>query len=208
MTESATIFIVDDDEAIRESLGLLLEASGYRSVAFASGEDFLKALARDAAGCLLVDVRMPGMGGLEVQQELRRRGSAVPAIVMTGHADVPLAVQAMRAGAADFIEKPFSDTTILASIERALKQGEAQRQAHAGNAAILALADLLTGREREVLIELVAGHPNKVIAHHLSISPRTVEIHRARVMEKMRARNLSELVRMALAAGLGAAAGT
>lgn len=205
MPESATIFIVDDDEAIRDSLGLLLEASGYRSVAFASGEEFLEVLERDAAGCVLVDVRMPGLGGLEVQQELQRRGSAVPAIIMTGHGDVPLAVKAMRAGAADFIEKPFSEETILASIARALKAGAAHRQENARNAQIVAQADQLTAREREVLTELVAGHANKVIAHHLSISPRTVEIHRARVMEKMRARNLSDLVRMALAVGLGAA---
>lgn len=207
MTEPANIFIVDDDEAVRESLELLLEASGYRTASFASGEGFLKELQRDAEGCLLVDVRMPGLGGLEVQEELVRRGSAVPAIIMTGHGDVPLAVQAMRAGAADFIEKPFSDETIVASIERALKQGAEKRQEQARTAEVLAHADLLTGREREVLMELIAGHPNKVIAHHLSISPRTVEIHRARVMEKMRARNLSELVRMALAAGLGAPAG-
>ena len=207
MTQSATIFIVDDDEAVRESLALLLEASGYRVAAYASGEAFLAALKRGAEGCLLVDVRMPGIGGLEVQEELARRDSAVPAIVMTGHGDVPLAVRAMRAGAADFIEKPFSDETILASIERALRQGEAQRQDRARNAEVLAHAERLTEREREVLDELVAGHPNKVIAHHLSISPRTVEIHRARVMEKMQARSLSELVRMALSAGLGAHAG-
>ena len=207
MTQSATIFIVDDDEAVRESLALLLEASGYRVAAYASGEAFLAALKRGSEGCLLVDVRMPGIGGLEVQEELARRDSAVPAIVMTGHGDVPLAVRAMRAGAADFIEKPFSDETILASIERALRQGEAQRQDRARNAEVLAHAERLTEREREVLDELVAGHPNKVIAHHLSISPRTVEIHRARVMEKMQARSLSELVRMALSAGLGAHAG-
>jgi len=207
MTQSATIFIVDDDEAVRESLALLLEASGYRVAAYASGAAFLAALKRGAEGCLLVDVRMPGIGGLEVQEELARRDSAVPAIVMTGHGDVPLAVRAMRAGAADFIEKPFSDETILASIERALRQGEAQRQDRARNAEVLAHAERLTEREREVLDELVAGHPNKVIAHHLSISPRTVEIHRARVMEKMQARSLSELVRMALSAGLGAHAG-
>lgn len=207
MTQSLTIFIVDDDEAVRESLVLLLEASGFRVIAFASGEAFLAALKPDADGCLLVDVRMPGIGGLEVQEELRRRASAVPAIIMTGHADVPLAVRAMQAGATDFIEKPFTDETILASIERALKQGESRRLDRARNAEILAHVERLTEREREVLDELVAGHPNKVIAHHLSISPRTVEIHRARVMEKMQARNLSELVRMALAAGLGAPAG-
>jgi len=207
MTRSISIFVVDDDEAVRESLVLLLETSGHRVAAYASGEAFLAALKPDADGCLLVDVRMPGIGGLEVQEELGRRGSAVPAIIMTGHADVPLAVRAMRAGAADFIEKPFTDETILASIERALRQGEARRQDRARNAEVLAHVERLTEREREVLDELVAGHPNKVIAHHLSISPRTVEIHRARVMEKMQARNLSELVRMALAAGLGVSAG-
>ena len=206
MPESATIFIVDDDDAVRHSLELLLDASGFRTVSFASGQAFLDALAPDAQGCVLVDVRMPGMGGLEVQEELRRRRSAVPAIVMTGHADVPLAVQAMRAGAADFIEKPFTDETIRASIARALEAGAQAREDQAANAAAAAHAALLTQREREVLNELVAGHPNKVIAHHLAISPRTVEIHRARVMDKMQARTLSDLVRMALKAGVAGGA--
>ncbi len=206
MPDDATIFIVDDDDAIRELLELLLEASGLRTAGFPSGERFLEALAPDAQGCVLVDVRMPGMGGLEVQEALSRRRSAVPAIIMTGHADVPLAVRAMRAGAADFIEKPFSDETILASIARALQRGAEARAAHAESAAAAARIDRLTARERDVLAELVGGHPNKVIAHHLAISPRTVEIHRARVMEKMEARSLSDLVRAALAAGIAAAA--
>jgi len=200
------IFVVDDDDAIRESLELLLEASGFRTVGFPSGERFLDALAQDAAGCALVDVSMPGMGGLDVQEALNRRHSPLPVIVMTGHGDVPLAVAAMRAGAADFIEKPFSDETILASIARALERGMEARAAQAEAAAAAAGIDRLTEREREVMVELVAGHPNKVIAHHLSISPRTVEIHRARVMEKMQARSLSDLVRMALAAGISAPA--
>ncbi len=204
MADPATIFIVDDDDAVRESLVLLVESSGYRALAFASGEAFLDQLPREAQGCALVDVSMPGMGGLEVQQELRRRHAALPAIVMTGHGDVPLAVAAMRAGAVDFLEKPFTDETMLASIARALAVGEAAHREQAHSAGIAARAALLTAREREVLVELVAGHPNKVIAHHLAISPRTVEIHRARVMEKMQARHLSELVRMALAAGLAA----
>ena len=202
MTSPATIFIVDDDDAVRDSLKLLLEASGFTVAAFPTGMAFFEALRPAATGCLLVDVRMPGMGGFEVQQELRRRNSALPVIVMTGHGDVPLAVRAMKCGAADFIEKPFSDDTIVASIERALKLGGKSQQQQAAIAEILACADRLTVREREVLHELVAGHPNKVIAHRLAISPRTVEIHRARVMEKMQARNLSELVRMALTAGL------
>jgi len=202
MPEDATIFIVDDDDAIRQSLELLLEASGFRAVSFPSGEKFLESLPSEAQGCVLVDVRMPGMGGLEVQEALSRRNSAVPAIIMTGHADVPLAVQAMRAGAADFIEKPFSDETILTSIAQALERGAAVRAAHAETANAAAHIERLTARERDVLAELVGGHPNKVIAHHLAISPRTVEIHRARVMEKMEARSLSDLVRAAIAAGI------
>jgi len=202
MTSRATIFIVDDDDAVRESLKLLLETSGFTVVAFPTGMAFLEALRPSVEGCVLVDVRMPGMGGFEVQQELHRRNCTLPVIVITGHGDVPLAVRALKAGAADFIEKPFSDETILDSIERALKLGGKSRQEQEATAEILAHADRLTGREREVLHELVAGHANKVIAYHLGISSRTVEIHRARVMEKMQARNLSELVRMALTAGL------
>jgi two-component system, LuxR family, response regulator FixJ len=206
MPDAVTIFIVDDDDAIRESLGLLLEASGFRTAEFPSGERFLAALSPESAGCALVDVTMPGMGGLEVQEAMNQRHSALPVIVMTGHGDVPLAVAAMRAGAADFIEKPFSDETILASIARALERGAEARAAQAESADAAARIDRLTARERDVLVELVGGHPNKVIAHHLAISPRTVEIHRARVMEKMQARSLSELVRMALAAGIPAPA--
>jgi two-component system, LuxR family, response regulator FixJ len=207
MTDAPTIYVVDDDDAVRESLQLLLEASGFAVVGYASGRKFLDALKPDARGCLLIDVRMPEIGGLEVQEELRRRRSAVPAIVITGHGDVPLAVQAMKAGAADFIEKPFSDAAILAAIARALALGAAQQQAQAESAQIRDHHAHLTARERDVLVEIVAGHPNKVIAHHLAISPRTVEIHRARVMEKMGARSLSELVRMALTAGLAASSG-
>jgi two-component system response regulator FixJ len=202
MTSTATIFIVDDDDAVRDSLKLLLETSGFTVAVFPTGTAFLEALRPTAVGCLLVDVRMPGMGGFEVQEELRRRNSTLPVIVMTGHGDVPLAVRAMKAGAADFIEKPFNSDGIFASIERALTLGGRSQQERSAIAEILACADRLTVREREVLHELVAGNPNKVVAHHLAISPRTVEIHRAHVMEKMQARNLSELVRMALTAGL------
>jgi two-component system, LuxR family, response regulator FixJ len=202
MAAPATIFIVDDDDAVRDSLKLLLETAGFSVMAFPTGMAFLETVAPTAQGCVLMDVRMPGMGGLEVHQELRRRNSALPVIVITGHGDVPLAVRAMKAGAADFIEKPFTDETILGGIRRALELGQESRQEQAANAEILARADRLTPREREVFNELVAGHPNKVIAYNLAISPRTVEIHRARVMEKMQARNLSALVRMALRTGL------
>ena len=201
-TGKDTVFVVDDDEAIRELLRLLLETSGYRVVTFPSGAAFLEALTPSSRGCVLVDVRMPMMGGFEVQQELRRRGFDLPLIVMTGHGDVPLAVRAMKAGAADFIEKPFSDELIGTAIERALQLDQASQSARASAAKIRDHAALLTAREREVLEFLVAGHPNKVIAHRMSISPRTVEIHRSRVMEKMQARSLSELVRMALELGI------
>ena len=206
MAQAATIFIVDDDDAVRDSLELLLEANGYAVTTFASGTAFLAHLPQARSGCLLIDVRMPGLSGIEVQQELRRRQVALPAVVITGHGDVPLAVQAMQAGAVDFIEKPYSEAAILASVERALAMGSAARAADAQAAAIRERAERLTARERDVLGELVAGHPNKVIAFHLDISPRTVEIHRARVMEKMEAKSLSELVRMALAADLAGAA--
>ena len=202
MQSAATIFVVDDDDAVRESLRVLLETSGYRIAAFSSGAALLESLPPAAHGCVLVDLRMPGMGGFEVQKELRRRGMDIPVIVITGHGDVPLAVRAMREGAVDFIEKPFTDELIRAAIDRALQLDRALQDERAGAAKIRDRAALLTAREREVLDNLVAGHPNKVIAYRLSISPRTVEIHRSRVMEKMQAHSLSELVRMALEAGL------
>jgi two-component system response regulator FixJ len=194
-----TVFVTDDDEAVRDSLRVLLETAGYCVSAFASGADFLQALQPEQEGVLIVDVRMPGIGGLEVQDRLISEHVPLPVIVITGHADVPLAVRAMKAGAVDFVEKPFSEREILAAVERALEIG---RQRHAAGIAT-AEAELrlagLSAREREVMGLLVAGKPNKVIAYELSISPRTVEIHRARVMEKTRARSLSELVRLAIA---------
>jgi len=200
--QEATIFVVDDDSAVRDSLTLLLETSGHRTVSYASGAAFLKALPQDARGCVLVDVLMPEMGGFEVQQELQRRNVDLPVIVITGHGDVPLAVRAMKAGAFDFLEKPYSEEALLAAVARALRLDLAKSDERIATAAIRERAAQLTAREREVLDLLLAGHPNKVVAYRLSISPRTVEIHRARVMDKMAARNLSELVRMAIAAGL------
>jgi two-component system, LuxR family, response regulator FixJ len=197
-----TIFVVDDDGAVRDSLTLLLEASGYRTLSYAGGRTFLDSLERGARGCVLIDVRMPDMSGFEVQEELRRRQVELPVIVITGHGDVPLAVRAMRAGAVDFIEKPYPESVILEAVERALELDRAAIRERAAAETVRERAARLTTREREVLDELIAGQPNKVIAYHLSISPRTVEIHRARVMEKMAARNLSELVRMAIEAGL------
>jgi two-component system, LuxR family, response regulator FixJ len=205
MPSAATVFIVDDDDAVRESLCILLEASGYPVAAFSGGAALLGTLSPAARGCVLVDLCMPGMGGFEVLQELRRRGVTIPVILISGHGDVPLAVRAMREGAADFIEKPFTEDLIRLAIDRALELDRASQDERAGSEKIRDRVALLTAREREVLDELVAGHPNKIIAYRLSISPRTVEIHRARVLEKMQAHSPSELVRMALEAGLPAA---
>jgi two-component system, LuxR family, response regulator FixJ len=196
----AMIHIVDDDEAVRDSLQLLLETSGFTVTTYESGDAFLDRLPSPIEGCVLIDVRMPGRGGVEVQEELQHRAVAVPVIIMTGHADVPLAVRAMKAGAIDFVEKPFSDQLIIATINRALEIGATARRQDEAAAGIAQRMALLTQRERQVLDALVQGRPNKVIAYELSISPRTVEIHRARVMDKMQARSLSELVRMALTA--------
>jgi two-component system response regulator FixJ len=197
MTTDATVHVVDDDEAIRDSLAILLGAAGFTVATYPSAEAFLLT-APQGSGCCVIDVRMPGMGGLELQEELVRRGRRIPVIVVTGHAEVPLAVKAMKAGAVDFVEKPFDEQTIVASIRRAFDRGLEVAREEAEGSQINRRLSQLTPREREVLEALVAGKPNKVIAYDLSISPRTVEIHRARVMEKMAARTLSDLVRMAL----------
>ncbi|HWA48848.1 MAG TPA: response regulator FixJ [Dongiaceae bacterium] len=191
------VFIVDDDEAVRDSLELLLESAGHLVKAFEAAADALEFCRASSPACIVTDVRMPEMDGLEFQERLAASGIQVPVIVMTGHADVPLAVRAMKAGAVDFIEKPFSDDAMLASIEAALK-----RRSSTIDPALMERLDSLTPREREVLELLVVGHPNKVIAHRLDISPRTVEIHRAHVMEKMKAKSLPELVRRAMQAGV------
>jgi two-component system response regulator FixJ len=203
VTHEPTIFIVDDDEAVRDSLQLLLQAAGFPQIgAYGSSLQFLDAATPQPGDCLLLDVRMPDMDGLEVQAELNRRAIRLPVIVMTGHGDVPIAVRAMKAGAADFIEKPFQDDVLIASVRRALAlSAETTRVSEEVSETVRRL-ETLTAREREVLEGMVAGHPNKVIAHDLGISPRTVEIHRARVMDKMDARSLSALVRMSLAAGV------
>ena len=197
-TKDAVIAVIDDDEAVRDSLGALLEAAGYRVQSFDAARKYLDAQATGRVGCLVVDIRMPDMDGLALQEELVRRRATVPVIVVTGHGDVPLAVRAMKAGAVDFLEKPFSDDVILAAVEKALKLG----QPDAGAIEASERVALLTPRERQVLEQLVVGNPNKVIAFELGISPRTVEIHRAHLMEKMRAKSLSDLVRQALAAGI------
>jgi len=196
-----TIFVVDDDEAVRDSLALLLEAVGLKVEAFADGQGVLTRCQETRPACVITDVRMPGMDGLELQQKLSKLHADIPVIVITGHGDVPLAVKAMKAGAVDFIEKPFPDDVILASIEAATRSRHVKKTG-AANDVIGTRIARLTPRELEVFQQLILGHPNKVIAYHLNISARTVEIHRARVMEKMEARSLPELVRMAIEGGV------
>ncbi len=196
----ATIFVVDDDDAVRDSLAMLLEAEDYQVESFPSGTAFLEAPIADGAACVLLDVRMPGMDGLSVQRELAKSSPGLPVIMITGHGDIAMAVRAIKAGAADFIEKPFSDQAILDGIAQALASAARARTTEAQQKGVRQRIDRLTEREREVFEHLAAGQPNKVIARDLGISPRTVEVHRARVMEKLQARSLSHLVRMAVIA--------
>ncbi|HLZ66694.1 MAG TPA: response regulator FixJ [Aliidongia sp.] len=207
MPDVQIVHIVDDDDTVRRSLAFLLEAAGFTVQTHASGVAFLDAAAGLGPGCVLTDVRMPEMDGLELQRQLIERGISLPVIVMTGHGDVPIAVQALKAGAVDFIEKPFSDDVLLTAIGAALRRNRADLKNQQETTNLTARLELLTPREREVLFGLVAGHPNKTIAYDLGISARTVEVHRARVMEKMHARSLSDLVRMALALEAGAPGG-
>jgi two-component system response regulator FixJ len=205
MTDSQ-VFIVDDDAAVRDSLRALLESSSFSVREFESAKALLQTPELSRSACVIADIRMPDMDGLALQEELIRRQVRIPVIIVTGHGDVPLAVRAMKAGAVDFIEKPFDEQLILDSVGRAIALSkETRSQASLHQAAETRIA-ALTARERQVLEHLVAGRANKVIAHELDISPRTVEIHRAHLMEKMQARSLSDLIRSALAAGVNAAA--
>lgn len=200
-TQGRRVYVVDDDEAVRHSASLLLDSEGYVAESFDSASKFLALAPTLPAGCLIVDVRMPGMDGLELRERLTEAGLDFPMIVITGHGDVPLAVKAMKAGAVDFIEKPFSTVAILDSVKAAFARLDIASRSDSRSSAAAGKLALLSRREREVLDGLLAGLPNKSIAYDLAISPRTVEIHRARVMDKMAARSLSELVRLALAAG-------
>lgn len=201
MPEMRHVYVIDDDDAARDSLALLVESAGYAVESFPTAMSFLNRVDALPPGCALVDIRMPEMGGLELQAALKEKGVEVPIVFVTGHADVPVAVRAMRAGAIDFVEKPFEADVILDAVERALAHAAARREQASAAAAARARVSQLTEREREVFELLVEGHPNKVIAANLNISPRTVEIHRSRVMDKTGARSLSDLVRMALVAG-------
>ncbi len=204
MNQSRTVHLVDDDEAVRRSASMMLRTSGYLVKTYASGIELL-ANAKDlASGCILLDIRMPDMDGLEVQRTLKERGVLLPVAIITGHGDVNLAVQAMKAGAVDFIEKPFEKAVLISAIEEGFARiDQAGRRRARGDEARVRL-EALTPREHDVLEGLARGHPNKTIAYDLGISPRTVEIHRANLMGKLGVPSLSEALRIAFAAGLGA----
>ena len=198
MPDNRVVHIVDDDEAVRQSLAFLLSLAGLAVRLYDSATAFLAGLASVKGGCLITDMRMPDMTGLELLHALKARACGLPAIVITGHGDVALAVEAMKAGAVDFIEKPFDEEAILHAVQAALERGS---EGDGGDApAIAARLASLSERERQVLEGLIAGHPNKTIAYDLGISPRTVEVYRANLMTKMEARSLSELIRMAILA--------
>ncbi len=198
-----TVFIVDDDAAVRHSLALLVRSVGFPVAEFASADEFLQQGAYHGPGCLVTDIRMPGTSGLELQEILRSRGSRLPVVFITGHGDVAMAVRAMRAGAVDFIEKPFRDQELLDRINQALALDREQAQARDEESQLRARFTTLTPREAEVLRRIAAGQANKVIAMELGLSERTVEIHRAKVMTKTGARSLAELVQMVTRLGPG-----
>lgn len=197
----ATVFVVDDDPGVRDSLQLLLKSIGVGTEVYPSAHDFLEAYDPERPGCLVLDVRMPGMSGLELQKELASRSSTLPIIFITAHADVPMAVEAIKAGAVDFVRKPFRDQELIDKIQHAIEENARVRLELADLTQIASRIASLTAREREVMDLVVEGKPNKVIANILGLSQRTVEIHRARAMEKMHAESVAQLVQMVVRAG-------
>jgi two-component system, LuxR family, response regulator FixJ len=202
MTDKTIVHVVDDDVAMRDSLAFLLDVNGFQPKTYDSANAFLSGAVIGTRSCVVSDIRMPGLNGIELVRELKLKGAACPVILITGHGDVALAVEAMKAGAVDFIEKPFDDTALLGAIRAALEAHSAREGDNAAKRDAEARLAELSPRERDVLQGLMAGKINKVIAHELSISPRTVEVYRANLMAKTRARSMSELVRIALAAAL------
>ncbi|MBL8253680.1 MAG: response regulator transcription factor [Candidatus Competibacter sp.] len=196
MSDKPTVFLIDDDQAVRDAVALLLQTGGLAVETFASATDFLEAGVAQRPGCLVLDVRMPGLSGLDLQKQLRTGGYRIPIIFMTGHGDIPMAIRAMKAGAFDFIEKPFQGQALLARIQEALAFDVRERRRQAYRTEAAARVALLSPREREVLDRVVEGQYNKVIAAELGISLSTVEIHRKRVMEKLQAESLSDLIRL------------
>ena len=207
MTGGQTVHVIDDDDALRDSIRLFLTTEGLDVRTYASALEFLTDLDTLPAGCVVTDVRMPGMSGMELLARISAHGRTMPVIVVTGHADVPLAVTAMKEGAVDLLEKPFEVEELMGSVRRALALGQDALQSDANAEEARTRLAALSGRETEVLDRLVKGQPNKVIAYEMGISPRTVEVHRANVMRKTQAANLSELIRMFLNVDLGGAAG-
>jgi RNA polymerase sigma factor (sigma-70 family) len=201
-TAKPTVYIVDDDQSIRHAMEFLMRSVGFDYAIFHSGDDFLARYSNDFAGCLLLDIRMPGLGGLELQDKLVEMGSTLPIIFITGHGDVPMAVEAMQKGAVDFIQKPFRDQELLERIGTAMQADRERRSEQRLKDDVRERISKLTKREKEVLDLVVTGKPNKVIAYELGVSQRTVEIHRARVMEKMQARSLADLVKMRMDFGV------
>ena len=202
MPSTGKVYVIDDDEAMRDSLDFLLDSSGFDVVLFENAQSFLDALPNLALGCVVSDVRMPGIDGIELLKRMKALHSPYPVIIMTGHGDVPLAVEAMKLGAVDFLEKPFEDDRLITMIETAIREAEPAAKSEALTQDIVARIATLSPRERQVMNGLVAGLSNKLIARDYEISPRTIEVYRANVMTKMQASSLSELVRLAMRAGL------
>ena len=202
MTTNGIVYVIDDDEAMRDSLDFLLDSSGYSVTLFDDAQRFLDALPGLTFGCVLSDVRMPGIDGIELLKLMKTQHSPFPILIMTGHGDVPLAVEAMKLGAVDFLEKPFEDDRLITMIESAIRQAEPAAKNEAMSQDIAGRVASLSPRERQVMEGLVAGLSNKLIAREYDISPRTIEVYRANVMTKMQAGSLSELVRLAMRAGM------
>ena len=198
MSEKPIVHVIDDDDALRDSVRLFLDNEGLEVRPYASAIEFLSALSSSPTGCVVTDVRMPGMSGMELLAHLATRGLALPVIVVTGHADVPLAVRAMKEGAVDLLEKPFRADDLISAVRKALASGKGGNPSDASAREAVARLSTLSVRENEVLDRLIRGQPNKIIAYEMGISPRTVEVHRANVMKKTQAGSLSELVRMFL----------
>lgn len=201
MAEKAKVYVIDDDEAMRDSLNFLLDSSGFEVTLFEDAQGFLNAVPKLSFGCVVSDVRMPGIDGIELLKRMKAEHSSFPIVVMTGHGDVPLAVEAMKLGAVDFLEKPFEDERLVAMIESAIRRAEPAAKTESATQDILARIATLSPRERQVMDGLMAGLSNKLIAREYDISPRTIEVYRANVMTKMGANSLSELVRLAMRAG-------
>lgn len=201
MTSRGRVYVIDDDEAMRDSLNFLLDAAQFEVTLFESAQHFLDALPGVEFGCVVSDVRMPGVDGIELLKRLKTNRNSLPVLIMTGHGDVPLAVEAMKLGAVDFLEKPFEDDRLIGMIDIALKQAESGARSEAAALDIAARVESLSPRERQVMEGLIAGLSNKQIARDYDISPRTIEVYRANVMTKMQAGSLSELVRLAMRAG-------